>query len=135
MSEENADCQTVLLVDDNEDVRALIRFWLEERGYRVVQAANGEVAVETALRERPDIILMDICMPHLDGFTAARRIRAREELRGIPILAISAHDIQELQGAAIDAGCDDLLAKPVDSDRLERALSHLLPGSIGTSGV
>jgi CheY-like chemotaxis protein len=135
MSEENADCQTVLLVDDNEDVRSLMRFWLEGRGYCVVQATNGEVAVEIALRERPDIILMDICMPHLDGFTAARRIRAREELREIPILAISAHDIQELQGAAIDAGCDEILAKPVDSDKLENALSRLLPGSISASGV
>ena len=135
MNEENADRQTVLLVDDNEDVRALIRFWLEERGYCVVQAANGEAAVETALRERPDIILMDICMPHLDGFAAARRIRAREELRSIPILAISAHDIQELQGAAIDAGCDEILAKPVDSDKLEHALSRLLPGSNGASGL
>lgn len=135
MSEQSTDCQTVLLVDDNEDVRALLRFWLEERGYCVVQATNGEAAVETALRERPAIILMDICMPHLDGFTAARRIRAREELRSIPILAISAHDLQELQGAAIDAGCDEILAKPVDSDKLENALSRLLPGSNGASGV
>ena len=135
MSEENANRQTVLLVDDNEDVRALIRFWLEERGYCVVQATNGEAAVETALRERPDIILMDICMPQLDGFAATRRIRAREELRSIPILAISAHDIQELQSAAIDAGCEELLAKPVDSDKLENALSRLLPGSNGASSV
>ena len=112
-------------------MRALIRFWLEERGYCVVQATNGEAAVETALRERPDIILMDICMPQLDGFTAARRIRASEELRDIPILAISAHDIQELQGAAVDAGCDELLAKPVDYEKLENALSRLLPGSNG----
>ena len=135
MSEENANCQTVLLVDDNEDVRALIRFWLEERGYCVVQATNGEAAVETALRERPAIILMDICMPQLDGFTAARRIRAREELRSIPILAISAHDIQELQGAAIDAGCDELLAKPVESDKLEDALCRLLTSGNGASGT
>jgi CheY-like chemotaxis protein len=127
MNEHTDDCPAILVVDDNEDVRSMIRFWLEERGYRVVQATDGEMGVEIALRERPDVIVMDICMPHLDGFTAARRIRAHDELREIPILAISAHDVDELQGAAIDAGCAEILGKPIDSDKLENALSRLLP--------
>lgn len=130
MNERSDHGHTVLLVDDNEDVRSLMRFWLEERGYRVVQASNGEVAVEAALRERPHVILMDICMPHLNGFTAARRIRAHEQLHDIPIIAISAHDLDELHGAAIDAGCVELLGKPVDSDRLENILSRLLPDTV-----
>ena len=135
MNERSDNGHTVLLVDDNEDVRALMRFWLEERGYRVVQAANGDTGVEAAMRERPNVILMDICMPHLNGFTAARRIRAEVQLQDIPIIAISAHDLDELHGAAIDAGCVELLGKPVDSERLESVLSRLLPGALDASGV
>ncbi|MGB7921655.1 MAG: response regulator [Pyrinomonadaceae bacterium] len=135
MNEKTANCPTILVVDDNEDVRSMIRFWLEERGYCVAQAANGEMGVDVALRERPDVIVMDICMPHLDGFTAARRIRAHEQLREIPILAISAHDVDELHSAAIDAGCFDLLGKPIDSDKLENALNRLLPVSTEASGI
>jgi two-component system, cell cycle response regulator DivK len=129
MNEQTDESPTILVVDDNEDVRSMIRFWLEEMGFRVVQAANGEMGVETALRERPRVIVMDICMPHLDGFTAARRIRAHELLNEIPILAISAHDVDELQGAATDAGCDALLGKPIDADKLEQALNQFLSGS------
>lgn len=135
MDEKKDRCPTILVVDDNEDVRSMIRFWLEERGFCVAQANNGEMAVETALRERPHAILMDICMPHLDGFTAARRIRSHERLSEIPILAITAHDVEELHGAAIDAGCAELLGKPLDSDKLEDALSRLLPVSLDASGI
>lgn len=130
MNERSDNGRTVLLVDDNEDVRSLMRFWLEERGYTVVQAANGELAVAAALRERPNLILMDICMPHLNGFNAARRILAHEHLSDVPIIAITAHDLDELHGAAIDAGCVELLGKPVDSDRLESVLSRLLPDTV-----
>jgi CheY-like chemotaxis protein len=135
MSEDRSDCPTILVVDDNEDVRALMRFWLEGRGYCVVQATNGEMAVEAALREEPHAILMDICMPNLNGFTATRRIRAQEQLRHVPIIAISAHDLDELQSAAIDAGCNEILAKPVDSDQLEGVLNRLLPRSTETSNL
>lgn len=135
MNERSNNGHTVLLVDDNDDVRSLMSFWLEERGYRVVQAANGDMGVEAAIRERPNVILMDICMPHLNGFNAARRILAQEQLRDVPIIAISAHDIDELHGAAIDAGCVDLLGKPVDSDRLENVLSRLLPDTAHASGA
>ncbi|HEX8651708.1 MAG TPA: response regulator [Pyrinomonadaceae bacterium] len=135
MNERSDNGHTVLLVDDNEDVRSLMSFWLEERGYRVVQASNGDMGVEAAIRERPNVILMDICMPHLNGFTAARRILAQEQLRDVPIIAISAHDIDELHGAAIDAGCVELLGKPVDSDRLENVLSRLLPDNVDVSGA
>jgi CheY-like chemotaxis protein len=135
MNEQTETGQTILVVDDNVDVRSMIAFLLEERGFRVAQATNGETAVETALRERPEVILMDICMPHLDGFTAARRIRAHEQLSEIPILAISAYDVEELHGAAIDAGCAEILGKPIDSDKLEDALSRLLPLRTEASGI
>jgi CheY-like chemotaxis protein len=134
MNESNDHDYTILLVDDNEDVRSLMRFWLEERGYRVVQATNGEMAFEAALRERPHVILMDICMPHLNGLTAARRIRAHEQLQDIPIIAISAHDIDELQSAAIDAGCVDIFSKPVDADRLQDVLHRLLSDTAHAPG-
>ncbi len=135
MNEESGGGSTILVVDDNDDVRSLLKFWLEARGYSVAQAANGEAAVETALRVQPGAILMDICMPHLNGFTAALRIRAHEQTRDVPIIAITAHDLDELRGAAIDAGCDELLSKPVDSDELENVLGRLLPERVDAYGT
>ena len=121
--------QTILVVDDLDEARSLLSHWLEMRGYRTVTAVNGREAVEVALREHPQLILMDISMPQLDGFAAMRRIRAYEQLRDVIIVAISAYDKRELQGAALDAGCNEFVSKPLNPDNLEDLLSHLLPKS------
>ena len=118
--------QTILVVDDLDEGRSLISHWLKMRGYRAVEAVDGQQAVAVALREQPSLILMDMSMPQLDGFSAMRRIRAYEQLRDVPIVAMSAHDMEEIQSAAISAGCTEFMPKPIDPDKLENVLSRLL---------
>lgn len=119
--------QTVLVVEDFEDTRYLMRIELEKRGYRVVEATDGEEGVEKALRERPEIILMDIGLPRVDGIDATRRIRAREEMRDTLIVALTAHHETEYRANALSAGCDAYLTKPIDFDWLIDLLTRLLP--------
>ena len=135
MSEEQDGSLKILVVDDNEDMRSMLAYWLEGRGYHVTQAVNGQLAAETALRERPDIVLMDISMPHLDGFAATRRMRAEEELRGVPIIAVSALVMEDVSGAALAAGCTEFIPKPIDYHRLENVLSGLLSRKIDETDV
>lgn len=121
--------QTVMVVEDFEDNRFMMRRLLEMSGYRVLEAINGEEAVEVARRERPSLILMDLSLPLLDGLAATRRIRQVEELRKVPIVAVSAHDTADFHADALAAGCNDYVTKPIDFDQLEALLSRLLPKS------
>src|SRR5688572_11198135 len=102
----------VLIAEDHEDSRDALRTLLDAFGFRVVEAGNGREAVERALAERPDVILMDMMMPYVDGFQATREIRAVENLRSVPILAITA--MEGARQRVLDAGCDDLVPKPID---------------------
>jgi two-component system cell cycle response regulator DivK len=117
----------VMVVEDFEDNRFMMRRLLEMSGYRVVEAVNGEQAVEVAERERPHLILMDLSLPILDGLAATRRIRQNRELRRIPIIAVSAHDTSDFHADALAAGCNDYVTKPIDFEQLETLLSRLLP--------
>ena len=121
---------TVLVVEDFEDNRFMMRRLLEMSGYRVVEAINGEEAVEIAKRERPGLILMDLSLPLLDGLAATRRIRQHKELRDVPIVAVSAHDTADYHADALAAGCNDYVTKPIDFDQLEALLGRLLPKNI-----
>ena len=130
---------TVLVVDDNDDFRRLLKLWLEQHGCRVVEAANGRVAVEAARRERPDLVLMDLHLPKMDGFAAARRIR---ELAGlgddVPILAVSADDrlgVEARQPTSEDhdVGFTDFVPKPFSPRQLGDILDHYLPAHKGDS--
>jgi two-component system, cell cycle response regulator DivK len=127
VSTENKARPTVLVVEDYDDARELISIWLEGSGYRVVEARDGEEAVEAARRECPDLVLMDMSLPTLDGLSATAAIRRIEELCHVPVIACSAHDVQEWSGKALAAGCNDFVSKPVDFAALERALKRLLP--------
>lgn len=118
---------TVMVVEDFEDNRFMMRRLLEMSGYRVLEAINGEEAVELAEREHPSLILMDLSLPLLDGLAATRRIREVEELRQIPIVAVSAHDTADFHAEALAAGCNDYVTKPIDFDQLEALLTRLLP--------
>jgi CheY-like chemotaxis protein len=122
---------TVMVVEDFEDNRFMMRRLLEMSGYRVLEAVNGEEAVELARRERPGLILMDLSLPQLDGLAATRRIRQHPELRDVPIVAVSAHDTADFHADALAAGCNDYVTKPIDFDQLEALLSRLLPKSSG----
>ena len=117
----------VLVVEDFEDTRALIRLELERRGFRVIEAADGAQGVEIATRERPDIIIMDIGLPHVDGIEATRRIREDSSMRDVLIVALTAHHETEYRAQALAAGCDAYLTKPVDFDWLIDLLGRLLP--------
>ncbi len=121
------DRQTVMVVEDFEDNRFMMRRLLEMSGYKVLEAINGEEAVEIAARERPNLILMDLSLPLLDGLAATRRIRQYAELRDVPIVAVSAHDTADFHADALAAGCNDYVTKPIDFEQLENLLGRLLP--------
>ena len=126
MTERNGAGPTVLVVEDFEDNRFMMRRLLEMSGYRVIEAVNGEQAVEVAASERPDLILMDLSLPKLDGLAATRRIRQSRGLGEVPIVAVSAHDTSDFHADALAAGCDEYVTKPIDFDQLESLLKKLL---------
>ena len=117
---------TIMVVEDFEDNRFMMRRLLEMSGYQVLEAVNGEEAVEIAKREHPSLILMDLSLPLLDGLAATRRIRQETELRDVPIVAVSAHDTADFHADALAAGCNDYVTKPIDFDQLEALLGKLL---------
>lgn len=120
---------TVLVVDDFEDSRLVLRRMLEASDYSVIEAADGREAVETARRQCPDLVLMDLNMPLVDGLAATKQIRECEDAcRDVPIVAFTAFDTFGMKEAALEAGCDDYLAKPFDFDRLEKVLRRCLMG-------
>jgi two-component system, cell cycle response regulator DivK len=117
---------TILLVEDTEDNRQMMRKLLEMSGYRVVEAVNGEEAVNVASWEKPAIILMDLSLPLIDGLAATRRIRSIPELSQVPIIAVSAHDTADFHSDALNAGCNAYITKPIDYPELEEIVSRLL---------
>ncbi|HXT61509.1 MAG TPA: response regulator [Pyrinomonadaceae bacterium] len=118
-----------LVVEDFEDSRFMMRQLLEMAGHKVVEATDGEQAVKVALEKKPAIILMDLSLPKLDGLAATREIRRHKGLRNVPILAVSAHDGDESRAAALEAGCDDYVTKPIDFDQLNTLVRHYLSKS------
>ena len=121
-----SDARTVLVVDDFEDMRWILRRWLERRGYRVVEAGDGEQALDVARNEHPDIILMDIGMPLRSGISATYKIRKDPLLKTIPVVAITAYETADLHEAALKAGCVECLCKPINDGELAQVLSKLL---------
>ena len=120
------DRTTVLLVEDTEDNRQMMSRLLEMSGYRVVEALNGKQAVEVARAERPQVILMDLSLPFIDGLAATREIRSLPEFRNVPIIAVSAHDTADFHSEALAAGCNVYVTKPVDFPELEELVQRLL---------
>jgi len=118
--------KTVMVVEDFEDNRFMMRRLLEMSGYAVLEAVNGEEAVDLAVKEQPSLILMDLSLPLLDGLAATRRIRAYSGLRDVPIVAVSAHDTSDFHAEALAAGCNDYVTKPIDFDQLEELLRRLI---------
>jgi two-component system cell cycle response regulator DivK len=102
----------ILIIEDTEDNRTILRDLFESVGYTVLEATNGEDGIASAEREHPDIILMDIQLPVLDGYEATRRIKAIPALAGIPIIAVTSHALSDDEQKARAAGCDDYVAKP-----------------------
>jgi len=108
----------ILVVEDTEDNRQIVRDLLTSVGYEMIEAVDGAQGVEVAVREKPDLILMDIQLPVFDGYEATRRIRANEATSRIPIIAVTSYALSGDEGKARDAGCDDYLAKPFSPRQL-----------------
>ena len=118
--------RTVLIVEDSDDARYFMRLSLEQMGYIIVEAENGARAVEVAQRESPDIILMDLSLPIMDGITATGKIRACEGLARVPIVAVTAHQETDFRAGAKAAGFDAYVTKPIDIDFLSDLIKGLL---------
>ena len=116
----------ILVIEDNPDNMTLIVDVLLSLDYEVLQAADGEKGVELARTERPDLILMDLSLPRLDGWTATRNIKADEATTAIPVVALTAHAMVGDRERALEAGCDDYISKPIDLQELVTKLTQYL---------
>jgi CheY-like chemotaxis protein len=116
--------RTVLVVDDFDDTRLLLRTWLERRGFRVVEAENGLQAIDQTESESPDLIIMDMQMPGLDGLSATRRIRKSHD--SVPILAVSAYGADQYREQALAAGCNEYVSTPFEPAALEDIIRSLV---------
>lgn len=120
----------ILYVEDNEDNVYMLSQRLKKHGFEVIVASDGEQGIETAHRERPDLILMDLGLPSLDGWSAARLLKEAPETKPIPIIALSAHTMPGDRERALAAGCDEYDSKPVDFERLLAKIGGLLQDRI-----
>ena len=118
--------RTILVVDDFDDTRLLLRTWLQRKGFRVVEAEDGNQAIAAAESQRPDLIIMDVEMPELDGLAATRKIRGLKDLRAVPIIAVSAYGADQYREHALEAGCDEYVSTPFEPEELERVIRSLI---------
>ena len=116
----------ILIVDDNRDVREVLQCQLEMLGYLVVSAENGCIAIAKAIAEQPDLILMDIMMPEMDGWQASRAVRANPETKDIPILAATAMCRRADLNACLEAGCNGYIVKPFTMTELKQKIGELI---------
>ena len=117
---------TILLVEDTEDNRQMMRKLLEMSGYQVLEATNGEEAVQVTSKQFPELILMDLSLPIIDGLAATRLIRNLPNGNHLPIIAVSAHDTADFHADALAAGCDAYITKPIDYTELEEIVERLM---------
>lgn len=118
--------RTVLVVDDFDDTRLLLRTWFERRGFRVIEAENGVQAISLAQSETPDLIIMDVQMPQLDGLAATRQIRSFKALGSVPIVAVSAYGAEQFRELALAAGCNEYVSTPFEPATLEGIVRALV---------
>jgi len=118
--------QKILVVEDNQDNREMVVKALKFNGYQVVEAVDGEEAIEKARTEHPDLILLDIFLPKMDGYEATRRLKGDTSLRNIPIIALTAHAMKGSMEEALAAGCDGYIPKPIDVRELPKQIQHFL---------
>lgn len=117
---------TILLVEDFDDTRLMMKMWLVKKGYRVIEAETGEEAIAAARRELPDLIIMDMMMPGMNGLDATHQIRQYQSLRRTPIVAVSAYGADEYRRIAIEAGCDEYVSTPFEPSALAELIQSLL---------
>jgi two-component system cell cycle response regulator DivK len=132
MTPQNA--STILVVDDYSDNRTLLSAWLRAKGFKVVEAEDGKAGVLQANRAHPDLILMDLAMPELDGVEATRQIRERQTLSQTPIFAITAYGTYDVKQDALAAGCNEVFTKPLELEsllnKIKSTLGHQQPQTL-----
>ena len=124
-----ANSPVVLIVEDHDDTREMLQLLLQAFGCRVIPAHDGAEALSLAEKSIPDLILMDMRMPHLDGLSVTRLIRSHPTLNEVPIIAVTGMVTPQFQSDALSAGCNDCLYKPIDFDRLEELIKTLTPST------
>ena len=117
----------ILVVEDQEDNRQILRDLLTKNGFEIVEAESGEEALRAVAKQRPDLILMDIQLPLLDGYEATRRIKAMPEFKSIPIIVVTSYALSGDEGKARDAGCDAYVTKPYSPRALLAKIREYLP--------
>jgi two-component system cell cycle response regulator DivK len=116
----------ILVVEDNQDNREMVVKALNFHGYQVIEAVDGEEAIEKAKAEGPDLILLDIYLPKMDGYEATRRLKGDRDLRNIPVIALTAHAMKGNREEALAAGCDGYIPKPIDVRELPKQIEYYL---------
>jgi two-component system cell cycle response regulator DivK len=116
----------ILVVDDNQDGRELVVKILKNRGYQMIEAVDGEEALEKAIAECPDLILMDISIPKIDGYEVTRRLKSQVKFKDTPIIALTAHAMKGDKEKAMEAGCDGYISKPIDIHELPDQIKSYL---------
>jgi two-component system cell cycle response regulator DivK len=116
----------ILIVDDNQDSRELVVKILKNKGYQLIEAIDGEDALEKAIAERPDLILMDISIPKIDGYEVTRRLKSRKEFKYTPIIALTAHAMKGDREKAMESGCEGYIAKPINIHELPDLIKSYL---------
>jgi two-component system cell cycle response regulator DivK len=116
----------ILVVDDNQDGRELVVKILKNRGYQMIEAVDGEEALEKAIAECPDLILMDISIPKIDGYEVTRRLKSQIKFKDTPIIALTAHAMKGDREKALEAGCEGYISKPIDIHELPDQIKFYL---------
>ncbi len=124
----NQPIPTIMVADNDDDSRYLLKSLLELKGFQVLEANDGQEAIDTAIRKRPDLVLIQLKLPVISGFTAIRRIRKCAELRAVPIIAVSFNQPTSNRNLALAAGCIAHVEDPIEFDLLEALIDRLLPG-------
>ncbi|WP_353684221.1 response regulator [Thermodesulfovibrio sp. 3907-1M] len=119
---------TILVVDDNEDSRELVKKILKKQGFEIIEAVDGEDALAKAIAYRPDLILMDISIPKIDGYEVTRRLKSRIDFKDTPIIAFTAHAMRGDQEKALEAGCDGYISKPINVREFPEQIKMYLKG-------
>ena len=114
----------ILVVEDNMDTYELVHFILEKNGFETFLASNGRDGVNAAFKQRPDLIIMDMSMPEMDGWTATGLIKKEEQTKAIPVIAVTAHALPGDRQRAMDAGCDEYITKPMNLDELVETVQY-----------
>jgi two-component system cell cycle response regulator DivK len=126
MENANRSTHTIMVVEDYDDTRYLLKRVLEKEGYQVLEAINGQEAIQIAQKEHPDLILMDLDLPILDGIGATQYLRQQSDTKAVPIVAMTAYPMSYTRVKAFAKGCDEYLSKPIDFDELKKHVMSYL---------